>query len=113
MHGFDHRHVEWPYAVSRKIHDVAGNRRWRLRQEYTQPAILERLEQVANLPATLDADQCRLYAARAFELGKLFGCAAPLRSLNIVPRYVTAQATNDEDSIRASVSDHELVRRLD
>src|SRR5437773_10533760 len=76
-HGFDHSDTERPYAVSRKIHHIARHRRGRLRQEYTRPAILERLEQVAHLPATLDADQRRLYAARVLVLFKAFGHALP------------------------------------
>ena len=74
-HGFDHGDAQWPHAVGRKIHYVSGHRGRRLRQEHAQPAVLERLEQVANLPTALDADQCRLYAACIFELGEAFGHA--------------------------------------
>jgi hypothetical protein len=63
-HGFDHCNVEWSDAVSWKVHDIARHRRWRLRQGDTQPAVLERLKQIAHLPAALDADQRRLDAGR-------------------------------------------------
>jgi len=55
-HGFDHRDVQWPNPCGGKVHDVAGHWHWCLRQEHAQPAILQRLDHVADLPTILDAN---------------------------------------------------------
>src|ERR1044072_1128313 len=67
-HRLHHRDVELARALRRKIHHVAGHRRRRLRQEDRDPAVLERLEQVADLPAVLDADQYRREIVGLLEL---------------------------------------------
>ena len=43
--------------------------------EHGNPAVLERLEQVSDLPATLDADECRLDPFSIFDLCKALGHA--------------------------------------
>ena len=39
-HGLDHRDVQWPYPIRRQVHHVARHRGRRLRQKYSNPAIL-------------------------------------------------------------------------
>src|SRR4029078_4695082 len=65
-HGLDHREVQWPYPIRRQVHHVARHRCRCLRQKYSTPAILRRFEQVCDLPAVLDADECRLHAFSIF-----------------------------------------------
>ena len=85
-HGLDHRDVQWPHPLRRQVHHIAGHRGGRLRQKYRNPAILQRFEQVRDLPAVLDADECRLYA-----FSTLYTCKALSHALHHLILWETAQ----------------------
>ena len=58
-HGLDHRDVQGANSIRGQVHDRARHRGGRLRQEHGNPAVLKGFEQVSDLPAILDVDQCQ------------------------------------------------------
>src|SRR5688572_18350131 len=56
--------------MRRQVHHGARHRGGRLRKEHGNPAVLKGFEQVSDLPAIFDVDQCRLDALGVLDLGK-------------------------------------------